>query len=442
MLTLTSSGGSATIGQWQAALQAVTYTDTAITPNNATRTINFSVIDANSSSSNIATRDVSVADTDQTPILTTSPGTTNYVVGASAQIVDPGVTVSDLDNTTQASGTAAVTVNFQSGVDVLAFTNDGSTMGNIAASYDSATGVLTLTSAGATATNAQWANAFSAVTFSAPAPATAGTRTIAFVVNDGTENSAAATHAVDVIPSYTITGTANPSVGGSVTCTPNPVNSGGSSTCTVSANRGYSFSAFSGDCAGATCALTNIQTNKNVTATFTPVTTFNGPTSTGSGDATASFTGGGPACAFARRQFVSVVSASQTPPSGYVFPHGLFSFTAVNCTVGGSLSVTITYPQPIPSGAVLYKFGPTAANTTPHWYVFPAMILGDNVTYTVTDGGSGDDDLAANGSVVDPSGIAVVAPPVSLPLLSTWMLMLLGGLVGAVTLITKGRSRT
>ncbi|HXC02730.1 MAG TPA: DUF4347 domain-containing protein [Opitutaceae bacterium] len=202
-LTLSSAGNAALFAQWQAALRAVTYTDTAVTPNNATRTISFTVTDANSNVSNTATRTVTVADTDQTPIAATSGGSAAFVAGnntASTPVaIDPGITVSKLDNTPLASATVSITGNFHSGEDVLAFTNDGSTMGNIVGSYNSSTGVLTLTSAGATANIAQWQAALRAVTYTdtAVTPNTA-TRTISFVVSDGTENSSPATRTVTV----------------------------------------------------------------------------------------------------------------------------------------------------------------------------------------------------------------------------------------------------
>ncbi|RKP48112.1 DUF4347 domain-containing protein, partial [Trinickia fusca] len=228
VLTLTSAGGIATLAQWQAALDAVTYTDTAVTPNNATRTISFTTNDG-VNTSNTATRTVTVADVDQTPIVTTTGGTTNYVGGTSATAVDGGVTVSDRDNTTQSSGTVSIGSGFHSG-DTLSFTNTSSLLfGNIVASYNAGTGVLTLSSSGASATDAQWANAFDAVTFSAGASATTGNRTISFVVNDGTENSAAATKTVDVLGPPTVTtdsGSAAFTAGDNVTSTPVVIDSG------------------------------------------------------------------------------------------------------------------------------------------------------------------------------------------------------------------------
>ncbi|GLQ42865.1 DUF4347 domain-containing protein [Dyella nitratireducens] len=229
VLLLTSSGTSATLAQWQAALDAVTYTDTAITPNNATRTISFQAIDTGAFLSNTATRTVTVTDTDQTPIVTTTGGTTNYVGGTSATTIDSGISVSDSDNSTQSVGNVSITSGFHNG-DTLSFTNTSSaTFGNIIGSYNSATGVLTLTSSGAVASDVQWANALSAVTFSASTTATPGDRTIAFTTNDGIKTSAAATDTVDVLAPPVVTtdaGSASFVAGDNTTSTPVAIDSG------------------------------------------------------------------------------------------------------------------------------------------------------------------------------------------------------------------------
>ncbi|MEE9927983.1 DUF4347 domain-containing protein [Microvirgula aerodenitrificans] len=203
VLTMTSSGATATLAQWQAALRAVTYTDSAVTPNSATRTISFSVSDGSKSSA-VVSRSVTVAAVDQTPVTTTSGGSAAFAAGdntaSTPVVVDSGITVSDLDNSTLASATVSITGNFHSGEDVLAFSNGNASLyGNISASYDSSTGVLTLTSSGATATLAQWQAALRAVTYtdSAVTPNTA-TRTISFAVNDGSKDSAAVSRTVTV----------------------------------------------------------------------------------------------------------------------------------------------------------------------------------------------------------------------------------------------------
>src|SRR5204863_377284 len=132
---------------------------------------------------------VDVQPTDDAPTVTTSAGTT----ASSEQIpiaIDTGLTLTDPDNSTFGLATVGFTANFHSGEDLLAFVNDGTTMGNIAASYNSGTGVLTLTSAGATATLAQWQAALHAVTYDdSSATPNAANRTISFTVNDGTSDS-------------------------------------------------------------------------------------------------------------------------------------------------------------------------------------------------------------------------------------------------------------
>ncbi|WP_295457212.1 alpha/beta fold hydrolase [uncultured Thiodictyon sp.] len=67
---------------------------------------------------------------------------------------------------------------------------------------------------------------------------------------------------------YAITTTAEPTTGGAASCTPNPVDQGSTSLCTATANPGYTFLAWSGDCTGASCLLTNVTAAKGVTANF------------------------------------------------------------------------------------------------------------------------------------------------------------------------------
>ncbi len=276
VLTLTSAGTTATLAQWQSALRSLTYTDTAVTPNSATRTVSFSFTDSLSNTSNTATRTVTLADTDQTPIVTATGGTTSYVGASSAVTIDSGVTVSDLDNTTQSSGNVSVTGGFHSG-DTLGFSNDGSTMGNISASYNAATGVLTLTSAGSTATDAQWANALKAVTFSSTST-TYGNRTISFATSDGTKTSAAVTHTIQMTGPPVITtdgGSAAFVAGDNAASTPVSVDSGltvtdGSATTLASTTVAITGSFHSGE---DVLAFTNDgSTMGNVTASYNAAT--------------------------------------------------------------------------------------------------------------------------------------------------------------------------
>ncbi|MGP9820162.1 DUF4347 domain-containing protein [Salinarimonas sp. NSM] len=147
----------------------------------------------------IGTGQIDITPVNDAPSVTTSGGSAAYTENAAGVPVDPGLTVADIDSTTFASATVSITGNFQIGQDVLAFVNDGATMGNITASWNPATGELTLTSAGATATLAQWTAALRAVTYAngSEDPSTAA-RTVSFVVNDGAAASTAATRGVTV----------------------------------------------------------------------------------------------------------------------------------------------------------------------------------------------------------------------------------------------------
>ncbi|WP_144157936.1 DUF4347 domain-containing protein [Paraburkholderia sp. BCC1885] len=202
-LTLFSASGTATDGQWDAALRAVMYTDTATTPNTATRTVSFSITDGMQISTAL-TRDITVGAVDQSPVVATSSGDATYVEGdnvVTTVAVDSVITVTDADNTTLASATVAITAGFHAGEDQLAFDshNDTATFGNIVGSYDASNGVMTLTSSGNSATLAQWQAALRAITYSDTAVTPDTTqRTISFTVNDGTNNSAIGTKAIDL----------------------------------------------------------------------------------------------------------------------------------------------------------------------------------------------------------------------------------------------------
>ncbi len=86
---------------------------------------------------------------------------------------------------------------------------------------------------------------------------------------DCTSNSGGATASCSAdIQSYAITTAGSPGEGGVISCTPNPVDHGGSSSCTATANNGFRFEYFSGACIGETCVLNNVTGTQNVTANF------------------------------------------------------------------------------------------------------------------------------------------------------------------------------
>lgn len=89
--------------------------------------------------------------------------------------------------------------------------------------------------------------------------------------------------------------------------------------------------------------------------------------------------------------------------------------------------MSITYPGPLSALHRYWKYGPTSGQAA-HWYVFPATIAGNTITFTITDGGLGDDDLIANGAIVDAGGVAITAALGSVeavPTLSEWAMLML-----------------
>lgn len=139
--------------------------------------------------------------------------------------------------------------------------------------------------------------------------------------------------------------------------------------------------------------------------------------------------------------------SGETPPSNLTFPAGLFGFTAINGPKGTPVTITLTYPITFPSGAQYWKYGKTADNPAAHWYQLKgAVISGNTVTFSVTDGGLGDHDLLANSVIKDPGGVAInkEAPSTgevtAVPTLNTiglWMLSLLVLALGGVRTLRR-----
>ena len=67
----------------------------------------------------------------------------------------------------------------------------------------------------------------------------------------------------------------------------------------------------------------------------------------------------------------------------------------------------------------------------------------DTISISITDGGDGDDDLTANGTIVDQGGPGVPnvppPPPTPVPTLTEWGLLILAGLVAGYGVWTLRR---
>lgn len=96
-------------------------------------------------------------------------------------------------------------------------------------------------------------------------------------------------------------------------------------------------------------------------------------------------------------------------PVGVDLDLGIVDFTIREVELGGAVTATF-FVDPGTTVDTYYKYGPTPDNLTPHWYEFlydavsetGAIINGSQITVHLKDGGRGDDDLTANGVIVDP----------------------------------------
>ena len=116
------------------------------------------------------------------------------------------------------------------------------------------------------------------------------------------------------------------------------------------------------------------------------------------------------------------VRAKATPaslPPGVAFPYGLFTFKVLNVPSGGSAMMRFYLDAEWPN--VYYKYGPTPLVPAASWYNFSfdaiqgtgATTDGFTITLHFKDGEMGDDDLMANGAVLDDGGpgVSAAAPP-------------------------------
>ncbi|UXY15303.1 DUF4347 domain-containing protein [Chitiniphilus purpureus] len=123
-LTLTSAGG-ASAAQWQAALRAVTYSNSSENPVTTDRTISF-IVDDGAASSTAANRTVTVTRTNDAPIVTV-PGSIPVLEDVASALT--GISFSDAD---AGAGSVTVTLSVPSGT-LSAISGGGVTIGGTAA---------------------------------------------------------------------------------------------------------------------------------------------------------------------------------------------------------------------------------------------------------------------------------------------------------------------
>ncbi len=101
--------------------------------------------------------------------------------------------------------------------------------------------------------------------------------------------------------------------------------------------------------------------------------------------------------------------SSNDAPSDIEFPYGFFEFTLEGIGINASTTVTLHLPDG-ETFDTYYKFGPTPNDVSDHWYEFlndgqtGAEINGSIITLHFVDSMRGDDDLTANGTIIDIGG--------------------------------------
>ncbi|WP_210492452.1 tandem-95 repeat protein [Patulibacter sp. SYSU D01012] len=194
-LTLT---GVATQAAYQAALRRVRYRNAnTANPSAARRTVQLRVDDG-AAASNVSTAIVTNVDVDpvnDAPTVAAGGGSPVFTEGGAPVVVDPGATVADVDDAQLVGATVTIGAGFDPSEDVLAYVADD----GITGAYQAGTGVLRLTG---TASVAAYQAALRRVTYAdADGDDPSGAdRTVTFVVDDGTDASAAATTTVRVQP--------------------------------------------------------------------------------------------------------------------------------------------------------------------------------------------------------------------------------------------------
>ncbi len=177
--------GSATISDYETAIQSVTYQNTdGVSPSTVTRQIDFQVIDWDDIS-NIVSRNITITPLNAAPAIATIEGTTLAFTENDGPIQITGsLTVSDSDDANLDGATISFTNNYFLGEDVFGFTPQNGIIG----SFDSPTGVLTLTGS-SSVTNYQ--TALQSVTFEniSSDPVTGLDREVTFRVFDGIDSS-------------------------------------------------------------------------------------------------------------------------------------------------------------------------------------------------------------------------------------------------------------
>jgi len=132
--------GSATLANYQQALQSVRYVNSSDNPNTLQRTVEFTIND-NFTASNTISREISVIPVNDAPMLDNTELTALQFPENSAPLqITSTINIDDADDTLLESAQVRIGSNFSAGEDFLSFADQNGIIGN----YNPLTGVLQL----------------------------------------------------------------------------------------------------------------------------------------------------------------------------------------------------------------------------------------------------------------------------------------------------------
>jgi hypothetical protein len=185
--------GSSSLANYQAALRSVGYQNTSSTPNTLTRTISFTISDANTNS-DTATRLIQLILEETAPeLINIEKNPLEYVERADTVRITNTIEISDAEDLKMEGAVIQIVSNYQSDEDSLIFI----TKGNITGVWNSSTGILALSGIDPLE---NYQEALRSVKYKNTSnnPNTLQ-RTICFTVNNGVENSNIASRKIDVV---------------------------------------------------------------------------------------------------------------------------------------------------------------------------------------------------------------------------------------------------
>ncbi|MBF0098014.1 MAG: DUF4347 domain-containing protein [Magnetococcales bacterium] len=207
VLTLT---GTATLANYQTALRSVTFASSSEDPtaSSSSRTITWTVTDANSDGAGAQSSVAATSSITLTPLAdapeVSAGATQNYTENGAAVVIDNTILLSDADDSQLSGATVTISAGLTSG-DALVFVDQNGISGHFSAS----SGVLTLSG---TATIADYQAALRSVTFvssSDDPTANSNSRTILWQVTDANSDNTTAQSSTAASSSLTMTATAD-----------------------------------------------------------------------------------------------------------------------------------------------------------------------------------------------------------------------------------------